>query len=303
MGFGNFFVILLQLLVSPYAIQLDTSSPNKPALAVGLSEIWEVENLKFAAHVPKGDGPFPVVILLGGIAFTEEMAKIRMYYAMSEFKTRMKNVANTHVLVAAMAEQGSWNVVDEPSTRDDTILIGTNLTDYLARFSNVEPTFKLVGFSNGAGLVNRILIENDDPQIASAVTCSSQLNTQQWHDGDFYIGGSDNAYNTSKPKLTRRRLMQLTGSSDTFIPFTGGVSNLPSKREFLSWTESIFRLAQAYGHVGPEANFLQNDNALTRVSYLRDQVQAYNYQNATHDLKVMFSLDVIEPFLLDTTSS
>lgn len=299
MRFDRLLVIFLQLSVRSCAVQLHTNSLNNSALASG---IQSGVGLTFDAVVPRGEGPFPVVILLGGIAFTEAAAQRRMNDIIDEFSAQLPKAASTHIQVSPAAEKGSWNVVDEPSKRDDTTLIGTRLTEYLSSFSNVQPVFKLVGFSNGAGLVNRILIESENPMITAAVTCSSQLNEQQWHDGQFYVGGQDNLYAIPKHTLTKRRVLQLTGGKDYFVPSSGGVSNIPSKLTFLSWMESAYRLAQAYGYYGAQSEFLPQDNKLAHVSYLHDQVQAYDIPGVTHHLQEMFAVDVIEPFLLDSAS-
>eukprot|EP00966_Prymnesium_polylepis_P310592 7175894-Prymnesium_polylepis.1 len=82
-----------------------------------------------------------------------------------------------HINVGPAGPGRSWNILNEASTRDDAYYVGTTLVDHLASFSNVAPSFKLYGHSNGAALVNRILIENDDPRITHGVTSVSQLNT------------------------------------------------------------------------------------------------------------------------------
>lgn len=297
--FGKLFVICLQLAALSFAAQVHTHSRKSSVLESG---IQSAAGLTIDVVVPSGEGPFPVVILLGGIAFDDASAERRMKDILKEFSSQLPNAASTHIQVSPQSDHGSWNVVDEPSSRDDTTLIGTGLTEYISTFSNVQPTFKLVGFSNGAALVNRILIENDTPLIVAAVTCSSQLNQQQWHDGQFYIGGDDNSYSTPKQTFRERRVLQLTGGDDYFVPPNGGVSNIPSKLTFLSWTESAYHLAQAYGYQGVQTDFLESDDLVASVSYLRGQVQAYNVPGVTHHLSQMFAVDKIEPFLLDSVS-
>jgi len=120
-------------------------------------------------------------------------------------------------------------------------------------------SFKLLGSSNGAALINRILIENDDTRITHAVTDVSQLNTHQYHDGNFYVGGSDNSYTTVKQTLTPRNLYIVVGGMDTTIPANGGASVIPAdaqgitKLNMVPWNESAYAYAHAYGYVGAPA--------------------------------------------------
>merc|ERR1712048_949752 len=98
-----------------------------------------------------------------------------------------------------------------PVKRPDSMLISKTLTEHLESYSNVEPIFKFHGHSNGASLLNRILIESDNPKIITGITSGSQLCADMWHDDSFHVGGDDNAYNTPKQNLTKRRILQLCG--------------------------------------------------------------------------------------------
>merc|ERR1712070_989614 len=120
-------------------------------------------------------------------------------------------------------------------------------------------------------MINRLLIENDDARITTAVTSVSQLNTQQWHDGNFYIGGADNAYTTVKPSLTHRRLLQMTGGADKLIPSNGGASGIAGKNgklQFNIWSDSIYYYAKAYGYTGSKLTPNTDTANEQHVSYL-----------------------------------
>lgn len=255
--------------------------------------------LDFDVVVPDGDGPFPVIILLHEKSPGSPSVAMQNYLA--TFKKKFAKAIGTHIQVAAVGSNGAWNLYAEPTTRDDVTLIGTTLIQYLRSFSNVHPTFKLMGHSNGAGLINRILIENGDASIVSAVTCGSQLNTKQWHDDWFFIGGTDNAYTTKKHWLLQRRLLQITGTDDPVIPSKGGETNTCGKLVFLPWAESIYHYAEAYGYTGGEQLVKKASNVLLNeyVSYLNGQVQAYNVLGANHETGSMLETDLIEPFLLE----
>ena len=165
--------------------------------------------------VPVGassNASFPVIILLHARGSTGS--------SMMSTWVSNRELAMRHILVAPEGFQNSWNVVAEPSRENDASFVGSTLLDYCASFSNVKPLFKLLGSSNGAALVNRILIEVDDPRIRAAVTDSSQLNTRQYHNGHFYLGGPQNGYSTIKPRLSPTMVLQITvrGRSCRAVP-------------------------------------------------------------------------------------
>ncbi len=203
-------------------------------------------------------------------------------------------------LVAPMAPSGSWNVVAEPSHADDVAYVGSALVGHLLGHANVAPTVQLIGQSNGAGLVHRILIENEDSRIVAGVALSSQLNSFQFHEGSFYIGGKANRYDTPKAVLTARALLQVNGALDDTVPARGGRSELlvPSlvptadttRRTlgFLPWDKSAQHYAQSYGSVFEPNGELREDDAAQRIVLLGGQVQAALLKNGTHALTQQF---------------
>ena len=116
----------------------------------------------------------------------------------------------------------------------------------------MEATFKLYGYSNGAALTNRILIENSDARITHCATDGSQLNTHQYHDGSFYIGGTTNTYTTAKTSLTSRNVLQMVGGQDSVIPASGGQTVIgdgtaSGKLVSVEWQASAYAFALAMG--------------------------------------------------------
>lgn len=150
--------------------------------------------------VPDGPGPFPVHLLLHGRGSSGS----RILGRWSNPANMWSSISRTHVLVAPDGVDQSWNIVGEPSRQDDVSFV-IEILDRLSSFSNVDAgCVQLFGFSNGAGLVNRILIECDDRRIVRAVTDSSQLNQKQYRDNTFYVGGDDNGYSVVKQTLIPR---------------------------------------------------------------------------------------------------
>jgi poly(3-hydroxybutyrate) depolymerase len=258
-----------------------TETPTEaPTAAPLVSGSFKLSNRAYSVSVPVGAGPFPVILLLHGNSGSGSRF-------LKDISDDLKVLTTTHILVAPDGPGNSWNIVAEKSKEDDALYVGTTLVNHLVEASNVKPEFTLFGHSNGAALTNRILIENDDARIVAAITDVSQLNTHQYHDGNFYIGGSDNSYTTVKSSLTKRKLLQLTGARDNVIPAAGGESpRIPAKTgklKFLAWEESIYLFAKAYGFTGARDTATDDSTGkIQRVSYPDVHVSASNYKEAGH---------------------
>ena len=63
----------------------------------------------------------------------------------------------------------------------------SDLVAQLSAFDNVDANhIRLIGSSNGAGLVNQAFIELDDPGVDAFVAIVSQMNQPQYHQGAFH---------------------------------------------------------------------------------------------------------------------
>jgi len=219
--------------------------------------------------VPLGDGPFPLQFLFHGRGGTGSM----MLNQLSSLDTAFIKVAPDGYL-------NSWNIVEEESTLDDVAFIGLIL-DFLAARGNVNVDHvQLYGSSNGAALVNRILIESVDARILRAVTDVSQLNDRQYRGGQFYIGGASNEYSTVQPTLVCREIMSLQGALDTVIP-AGGGPGLGGALTMNSDDDSIYAYAKAYGYEGAQLNSTVT-SAYELWSYLEGAVSSYTLLTAGH---------------------
>ena len=62
-----------------------------------------------------------------------------------------------------------------------------DLINSLKNFSNINLNeIRILGVSNGAGLANKIFIENKDPRIDIVCAVVSQLNVPQYHLENYY---------------------------------------------------------------------------------------------------------------------
>jgi len=177
---------------------------------------------------------------------------------MNVIRENLAGITSTHIIVSVEAGRCGWNVanITDCAWHHDDVSYVSYLMDRLAQHANVLPRYTLFGFSQGAALLNRILIENDDPRIVAAVSWHSQLNTLQYHDGSFHSFHVNNRHRARRWTLVNRAVLQLSDSADKVIPSSGGRTviavqahggnsegRLSFRLSFHAWDASALRLA------------------------------------------------------------
>ena len=241
----------------------------------------------------------PVAIILHGRGGTGQMG--------AQIGGEWPELKRTHIVVGPDGPDRQWNVKGEydgpaPPAPDDATYVGKTLIDHLATYSNVDATFKLVGFSNGAALSNRINIENEDPRITHILTDGSQLNTYQYRGGHFYRGGGSNQYvirASSFGPRAPRKVLAVVGGRDLSVPAEGGASIDIENGEggmmtFVQWEESALAIATAYGYYGSNQMLSPNDAIVAKASYLSGQVVTVNVKEAGHVVPIVETAKVVD---------
>lgn len=218
---------------------------------LNLEQSWSQEpsgwTYPVAVSVPSGAVPtqgFPVGILLhgnGGNGF--QMLNLG------------GNLLTDHILVAPTGYLNSWNLCGENSEAPDIAML-SDLVAQLSAFENVDANhIRLIGSSNGAGLVNQAFIELDDPGVDAFVAIVSQMNQPQYHQGAFHRpSGVTNAplsfcgYDEVVVPPMGRKYLSICNHNDSVVPYDGGpaVGNF-----FLPAEVAIHQVALQQGHVGP----------------------------------------------------
>ena len=237
-----------------------------------LTQSWPQEpdgwNYPVAVSVPSGDAPapgWPVCILLhgnGGNGF--QMIGLG------------GNISTDHILVAPTGYLNSWNLCGENSEAPDVAMLA-DLLDQLSAFDNVDGDhIRMVGSSNGAGLVNQAFIELDHPGLDACVAIVSQMNEPQYHQGAFHrpsgatIGANAFCgYDEVTQPLQGRKYLSICNHNDSVVPYAGGpaVGNF-----FLPAEVAIHVVALQQGHSGPPVAGVPLGNDLTAFEYLEGQV-------------------------------
>ena len=126
-------------------------------------------------------------------------------------------------MIAPTGYLNQWNLATETSKAPDIDMLKDLITS-LKGYNNVDASrIKLLGFSNGAGMVNRAFVEIDDTDIHSYVTIGTQLFDPQYRNDTFYYpttqtGSTPSDYNTATVPLQNRRILNLHGENDVTVP-------------------------------------------------------------------------------------
>ena len=232
----------------------------------------------------------PVVIILHGEGGTGS-AEIPAW----------ENYLGDHIIIAPTGYANTWNLATEESKAPDIEFL-KDLIAKLKGFNNVDQSkIKFLGFSNGAGMVNRAFIEIDDTDIDSYVTIGTQLYDPQYRNDTFFFpsgetGPSSSFYNTATVPLQNRRYLSIHSTDDTTIPYNGG---LVSGLNYLAVQEASFVIAKSQGYTGgiiPDGGgVFYGTNNTYYYSYLGGRVTHYKTQ-VNHTI-ADFMREIVQAFM------
>lgn len=222
--------------------------------------------------------------------------------AMRGFMRNRKQMASRYVMVFAQGYRESWNIVSERSKADDRGFIEAIVLK-LATYSNVDGNnFTIMGESNGAALVNQLMIESKLPNIRSYISGVSPLNVWQYDGTHFKAKGDDNNYRVVATPMTGKRLMNISGTDDQLVPYRGGPSqHIPAKDgklAFVDAEESTFLWARQMGFQGERlAEPAKTDGNLEIFSYLDGDVIHCKVIDAGHGATHEISEEMLMDFM------
>lgn len=188
-----------------------------------------------------------------------------------------------HLIVSPQGYQRSWNISDEKSKAPDVEFFKLIVEDIKKKYPQADRSkISLIGFSNGAGFIFRLLIELDGTiSITNAVPLVSSMIEQQYHDKKFWKRSDDSTsnYNLNTIPVGKRNLLTIHGTADRVVPYAGGMRGPHAKH--LSAQKTAYAWAQQQGFRG-------NRIADTAGKPLNKDIIRYNYAEAkvTH-LKVL----------------
>jgi len=262
------------------------AAANLTSTTLSITQTWAQEPSGYsrtaAVLVPtSGSGPYPVVIMLHGNGGD------------STFINSMGTALNSAIRVAPNGYATSWNVDNETSKAPDVAFI-RDLITRLKTYNNVDAgKISIYGSSNGSGMTNRLLIELDTAAFQKAACRVSQMITDMYHDGSFWFNAAgNNTYDQTITPASGRKIISISGTADTIIPYTGGIG---AGTTFMDCQESVYRFAQQMGETGPQlsdaagipGNGTNGYSApFVKYNYLNGQVVHYKLIGGDHGLRI-----------------
>lgn len=261
-----------------------TSSNLTSSTSISIKKTWSQQPNGYTypmnIFVPSGavpQGGFPVCILLHGNGGNGPGMVNQFLSSLS-----------CHILVAPSGYLNSWNICAENSDAPDVEMI-QDLVNNLQGYTNVNPNkIRILGSSNGAGLANRVFIENTNPGIDIICAIVSHLNEPQYHSGNFYKPGSTTdptgsfcGYNVLATPLKSRKYLSISNDNDNLIPYLGGTSVVGVS--FLAAETAALTIAKYKGHTNNilATGVTMGDPSITEFSYLSGDV-VHLKGNAVH---------------------
>ncbi|TWT84666.1 hypothetical protein CA13_61460 [Planctomycetes bacterium CA13] len=263
-----------------------TVGPSRlPSGEYSIAQSWSQERehkRPYYVNVPDGTGNAkrPVLIFLHGNGGNAQKA-------MRGFIRHRSTIAAQYIMVFPQGYRESWNIVSERSKADDRGFIEA-IVRKLATFENVDPNnFSIIGASNGAALVNQLMIESSLPNVRNYISGVSPLNVWQYDGKHFRAKGDDNNYRVAVIPAQGKRLMNISGIRDELVPYDGGPSRVirakDGKLAFVAAEESTFVWARHMGYEGKRLVKPTKINGAVEVfSYLNGDVVHCKVNNEGH---------------------
>merc|ERR1719348_14410 len=169
---------------------------------------------------------------------------------------RMGHILRPSIIVAAQGYENQWNIVKERTKAPDVDF----MVELIARIGEIEQAdmedVTVIGTSNGAGLITRMLIEIPNPRpFKRVMPMVSHLVENEYHDNSFWTPSDqnnlgDNVYDqVIVPDSPGPEILYFHGTGDKTVPYDGGHSLGVT---FLGAQRSTFLYAQAFGYNGEQ---------------------------------------------------
>ena len=210
---SKFTFVFICVLVFNSAVNAKEHSSVKE-ISISQKILGVLTERKFLMHLPKNfdfEDVYPVIFFLHGKGGK-----------MEQFPRILQKFVNTHRFVGIYPQGylNSWNLGKEPSKANDIYFIAS-IVENLEKVQKIKSVnYFAVGFSNGGGLVNKLVLETNI--FNSVAVLVSQL--------------TEELLNKSKT-VNKTSVLQINGLKDKIVPFRGGKTKMGHK--FFSALKSI----------------------------------------------------------------
>jgi len=222
------------------------------------------------------DGKLPVIVFFHG-AGGNAVGPMRQWEALTYSK----------VVVSAQGYRKTWNVHGEPSQAPDVEFFQRLLEEIKKQAPEADlENVSLIGFSNGCGFIQRLMIEIEKPFSRRNFLLGSSLIEQQYHDESFWKPRSNtNHYDTRVAPTPGKMIAYFHGTNDRVVPYSGGKRG---RFPHLSALQTANAWAKANGYVGqPRAldEGQQETSAITALKFPGTEVTFYSVEGGGHGLE------------------
>ena len=210
---SKFTFIFICILIFNSAVNAKEHSSVKE-ISISQEILGVLTERKFLMHLPKNfdfEDVYPVIFFLHGKGGK-----------MEQFPRILQKFVNTHRFIGIYPQGylNSWNLGKEPSKANDIYFIAS-IVENLEKVQKIKSiNYFAVGFSNGGGLVNKLVLETNI--FNSVAVLVSQL--------------TEELLNNSKT-VNKTSVLQINGLKDKIVPFRGGKTKMGHK--FFSALKSI----------------------------------------------------------------
>jgi len=207
--------------------------------------------------------------------------------------------------VAPDGYERSWNIIKEASKAPDVEF----LLDLMMKVGETFPEadmgdVTIVGTSNGAGMIHRLLIETPSPlPFQRVIPMVSSLISDQYHDGSFWKRSdpsSENYDSGVSPANPGPNFLYFHGTSDGAVPYDGGRGILGL--QFVGAQAAAYAWASYWGETSPQlgdgdGTVLGDD--LVSYTYLGGKVVHYKVIGGEHSIPIQGQIkDIITEAIL-----
>lgn len=202
-----------------------------------ITQSWsEISNYNRPVHiqVPQGNGPFPVYIALHGRGGSGQR-KLKNFRRMTD-----------RIVIAPDGYNKGWS-----QKRPDVDFIRQIIMN-IKKLKNVDGgNIAIHGSSNGAGLLNRLMIELEEDTFHHGICSIGGLTTNR-HDGKSFLWDPNGGDSIQTPIIPARgrRWLQINGTEDQIVPYRGGKGTLGI--DFIDAQDTFYLWAKHMGESGPK---------------------------------------------------
>ncbi|MEE2826994.1 MAG: hypothetical protein VYE64_10245 [Planctomycetota bacterium] len=222
------------------------------------------------------DGKLPVVVFFHG-AGGSAVGPLRQWEPLTYNK----------VVVSAQGYRKTWNIHGEPSQAPDVEFFQRLLQEIKKQAPQADlENVSLIGFSNGCGFIQRLMIEIEQPFSRRNFLLGSSLIEQQYHDGSFWKPKSNtDHYDTRVTPTPGKMIAYFHGTNDRVVPYSGGKRG---RFPHLSALQTANAWAKANGYEGQTRALgegQQETSAITALKFPGTEVTFYSVAGGGHGLE------------------